>query len=256
MDHVINIPYNYNQIIDSENYRAYRQLLPSRILNIIITTGLVIYSIYAINRDNYCKYYSELVTLVILINLAKILLMSYSLKLSITTINENNHSQYTSFRLIINAINFIIFVFSQVIYYKYNAINYNYLGCALMIYIIYTYILLFLRFIIIMTLFLMFRLCRTCRPQLYNIIMYLLNYAPEARNGIAESDLNKLKSVTFCQHLNIDSEHQSCIICSEDYIDGEILTELLCKHYFHKNCSDKWLVINKSCPICRAQVVV
>jgi len=41
----------------------------------------------------------------------------------------------------------------------------------------------------------------------------------------------------------------------EDYISGESLRTLPCKHSFHKQCIDTWLDNSKFCPICKGSVV-
>lgn len=59
------------------------------------------------------------------------------------------------------------------------------------------------------------------------------------------------------ENANINNNHddlESCIICLEDYEDGDLLKELPCssnKHVFHSHCIDEWLIQNSSCPICR-----
>ena len=37
---------------------------------------------------------------------------------------------------------------------------------------------------------------------------------------------------------------------SKDHLQRE-LTELYCKHTFHKECIKKWLLTNPKCPCCR-----
>lgn len=45
---------------------------------------------------------------------------------------------------------------------------------------------------------------------------------------------------------------ESCCICLESYEPGEDVTELPCKHYFHKKCIEPWLVERDCvCPICK-----
>ncbi|GMY10876.1 RING-H2 finger protein ATL70-like [Fagus crenata] len=43
-----------------------------------------------------------------------------------------------------------------------------------------------------------------------------------------------------------------CAICLEDFEDGDVCRELFtCKHTFHKQCVDEWLIIDMHCPLCR-----
>jgi len=43
-----------------------------------------------------------------------------------------------------------------------------------------------------------------------------------------------------------------CAVCMESFVDNDDVRVLLCKHFFHKKCVDKWLTEhNTTCPLCR-----
>ncbi|KAJ7261696.1 hypothetical protein O6H91_Y406400 [Diphasiastrum complanatum] len=49
------------------------------------------------------------------------------------------------------------------------------------------------------------------------------------------------------------SEDTSCSICLADYNDEEVLRMLPdCGHVFHALCSDSWLRLHATCPMCRS----
>lgn len=51
----------------------------------------------------------------------------------------------------------------------------------------------------------------------------------------------------------------SCVICSKEYALGDQIYESnnsQCKHEFHKECIDKWLNFQNSCPICTQPFVI
>lgn len=52
----------------------------------------------------------------------------------------------------------------------------------------------------------------------------------------------------------ISGEDAVCCICLAKYANNDELRELPCSHFFHKECVDKWLKINASCPLCKGDV--
>ena len=47
----------------------------------------------------------------------------------------------------------------------------------------------------------------------------------------------------------------NCVICMENFKEGDTLRTMICLHRFHRNCIDKWIKSNAICPICRKQLV-
>lgn len=47
-----------------------------------------------------------------------------------------------------------------------------------------------------------------------------------------------------------------CPICFEEYMLGEQIKTLPCKHYYHAVCIDRWLHKKQTCPNCRGAIVV
>ena len=43
----------------------------------------------------------------------------------------------------------------------------------------------------------------------------------------------------------------SCAICLDNFVKGEKIRELDCKHEFHNDCIDLWMQNHTTCPICR-----
>lgn len=49
-------------------------------------------------------------------------------------------------------------------------------------------------------------------------------------------------------------EKGACVICLEEWLKGDMATELPCKHKYHFECVKKWLGIHATCPLCRYEM--
>lgn len=78
------------------------------------------------------------------------------------------------------------------------------------------------------------------------------------RRGASKQELDQLPteqySIPKSASKTNKSEVESCNICMEDLADGHEMRRLPCFHTFHKHCIDRWLQINKVCPICRRSI--
>ncbi|KAI3928366.1 hypothetical protein MKW98_023967 [Papaver atlanticum] len=54
---------------------------------------------------------------------------------------------------------------------------------------------------------------------------------------------------------NLEKENDTCIICQAEYKKLEKIGILDCGHEYHVECVKQWLLINKTCPICRRAAV-
>lgn len=72
--------------------------------------------------------------------------------------------------------------------------------------------------------------------------------------GLSADNIASLPSVNYKMPISQDGINDSCVICRLDYVDGDSLTVLHCKHSYHADCLNNWLQINKVCPVCSAEV--
>lgn len=51
-----------------------------------------------------------------------------------------------------------------------------------------------------------------------------------------------------------EAEEEKCAICLVEYEDGESVKRLPCTHSFHTECVDRWLKVNRICPLCTQSI--
>lgn len=64
---------------------------------------------------------------------------------------------------------------------------------------------------------------------------------------------SKIKSLPIETIKKMD-EPQSCCICLSEFTLGTKVRVLPCEHKYHVDCIDKWLTINKTCPIDKTEI--
>jgi len=65
---------------------------------------------------------------------------------------------------------------------------------------------------------------------------------------------NILNKTQVKLNINTEENNNFCVICQEDIENNSIIREIHCKHSFHINCIDNWLVDNKKCPMCKYEI--
>ncbi|CAH8831311.1 unnamed protein product [Trichobilharzia szidati] len=53
----------------------------------------------------------------------------------------------------------------------------------------------------------------------------------------------------------ITTEYEQCAICIEAFRPLDNIRILPCRHYFHKTCIDPWLLEQRSCPMCKLDIL-
>ena len=61
-----------------------------------------------------------------------------------------------------------------------------------------------------------------------------------------------VKEVKETIEVKIDKQYEECSICLDKNEKKWIKSH--CNHLYHHECLEKWIQINKSCPICREQL--
>ena len=53
-----------------------------------------------------------------------------------------------------------------------------------------------------------------------------------------------------------DKKYESCIICTEEFKNTDVVSVLNCDHIYHPKCIKEWCNRNASCPLCKAEISV
>nr|CDS29744.2 goliath e3 ubiquitin ligase [Hymenolepis microstoma] len=72
-----------------------------------------------------------------------------------------------------------------------------------------------------------------------------------ARKAVARIPLKLLQAGD--KEIGVNGEH--CAICIEPYRPFDNIRILPCRHYFHKLCIDPWLLEQRSCPMCKLDIL-
>ncbi|XP_029106542.1 RING finger protein 150 [Scleropages formosus] len=52
-----------------------------------------------------------------------------------------------------------------------------------------------------------------------------------------------------------ESDYDNCAVCIEGYKANDVVRILPCRHLFHKNCVDPWLLEHRTCPMCKINIL-
>ncbi|XP_027362650.1 uncharacterized protein LOC113870256 [Abrus precatorius] len=86
----------------------------------------------------------------------------------------------------------------------------------------------------------------------YEMIAALQRHLGHAEAGLREEYiLSNIEREIFQSITEGSPQNETCSICLEDYVNGEELGKLNCRHKFHVSCIKDWLVLNNTCPICK-----
>jgi len=71
------------------------------------------------------------------------------------------------------------------------------------------------------------------------------------KHGLTKSETAALQIIEFKSTMK---NQTCCSICMVEFEVREKLRLLPCSHYYHKECIDKWLSENRTCPICKRTI--
>ncbi|KAI0988950.1 hypothetical protein GJ496_007307 [Pomphorhynchus laevis] len=83
----------------------------------------------------------------------------------------------------------------------------------------------------------------------------LYKYIPLPAKDPQTAERHQQHSAFSCKRRKIPAMIEKCSICLEVMLEGEQVRRLPCLHLYHGKCIDKWLSMNRRCPVCRFDIV-
>lgn len=96
---------------------------------------------------------------------------------------------------------------------------------------------------------------RLARQELIeSILRQLQELQVDLRSQVPLGD-EETKRLPTRKYRKGEEKMEQCVICVENFHDGENLRVLPCEHYFHRQCIDEWLINHSTvCPLCKYEV--
>lgn len=102
--------------------------------------------------------------------------------------------------------------------------------------------------------------------EMYAYLRRMRGYHENILNRALEASLETMPEFEFetkKENISVDVEliqlgisGISCCICTDDLAAGSTVGALECRHYFHPECLQSWVVMSQTCPVCRASLPV
>ncbi|XP_019437961.1 PREDICTED: probable E3 ubiquitin-protein ligase RHG1A [Lupinus angustifolius] len=86
----------------------------------------------------------------------------------------------------------------------------------------------------------------------YEELLALEERIGNVSTGLSEETILKLlKHKKYVAETGSEIDAEPCCVCQENYVDGDDIGTLNCRHDFHSNCIKQWLMHKNLCPVCK-----
>ncbi len=89
----------------------------------------------------------------------------------------------------------------------------------------------------------------------YEELLNLENKIGNVSKGLSQQQINNLGEEIYNSQIKLNESTNQCIICLSEFENGEKIRYLKCNHFFHKDCIDNWLQLQKKCPTCNQEII-
>ena len=89
----------------------------------------------------------------------------------------------------------------------------------------------------------------------YEELLNLENKIGNVSRGLSQQQINNLEEEIYNSQIKLNESTNQCIICLSEFEIGEKIRHLKCNHFFHKDCIDNWLQLQKKCPTCNQEII-
>lgn len=86
-----------------------------------------------------------------------------------------------------------------------------------------------------------------CHQWLTPFFQALMDLAQSLGEALTEEEINRLPTSVFMSSnaSTSSTNHSTCTICMDEFVDEEVQRHLPCLHTFHKKCIDIWLKVSE-----------
>ena len=74
---------------------------------------------------------------------------------------------------------------------------------------------------------------------------------PFENRGVSSEEARGIGEAVIFESSNENEEPEVCVICQEQFKDGDECTRMPCTHLFHRECNQRWMETNALCAVCR-----
>lgn len=84
----------------------------------------------------------------------------------------------------------------------------------------------------------------------YEELMALGDKLGKVAKGFKQEQIDNIPR----RRMQQSDSHKQCAVCQEHYQVGEYTKQLTCKHDYHEECINPWLLEEKRCPVCNVEI--